>query len=34
MSQENVLIHQEHTEFSVMLSEFEKPQNFQENGIT
>ena len=29
MLQEKALIHQEHTYFSVMLSEYGKPQNFQ-----
>ena len=29
-SQEKKLIHQEHAYFSVMLSEYGKPQNFQE----
>ena len=29
-SQEKALIHQEHAYFSVLLSEYGKPQNFQE----
>ena len=29
-SQENSLIHQEHTYFSLMLSEYGEPQNFLE----
>ena len=29
-SQKKALIHQEHAYFSVMLSEYRKPQNFQE----